>query len=284
MPDELPERLGPYSIVSLIGAGGMGEVYLADDERLGRRVAIKIVPESVSRDQEAKGRLLREARAIAALDHPNVCAIYEVGEYQERPYLVMQYIEGETLFDRLQRSQMQLNEILDVTLQICDALDDAHGRGIIHRDIKPMNLILTPRGQVKVLDFGLARFLEPSDTSSPEALKSRTGIVTGTAPYMSPEQLRGSIVDARTDIFSLGVVLYEMATRRRPFDRPNTAATITAILFEDPPPLGGTSHAALTPIIRRALRKDPADRYESIADMLSALESLKRRSTSRRKA
>jgi serine/threonine protein kinase len=279
-----PDRLGPYSILSLLGAGGMGEVYLADDERLGRRVAIKIVPESVSRDPEAKGRLLREARAVAALDHPNVCTLYEIGEHEDRPYLVMQYVEGETLFERLQRSQMPLGECLDVATQICAALDDAHRRGIIHRDIKPMNLILTPRGQVKVLDFGLARFLTPSDSASPEALKSRTGIVTGTAPYMSPEQLRGTIVDPRTDIFSLGVLLYEMATRRRPFDRSNTAATITAILFEDPPPISSVQHAGLTPIIRRALRKDPADRYENIGEMMRALESLKRRSSSRRKA
>jgi len=281
--DALPQRLGPYAIVSLIGAGGMGEVYLADDERLGRRVAIKIVPESVSRDPEAKGRLLREARAVAALDHPNVCTIYEVGEHEQRPYIVMQYVEGETLFDRLQRASMSLNECLDTASQVCAALDDAHGRGIIHRDIKPMNLILTPRGQVKVLDFGLARFLAPTNGSTEEALKSRTGVVTGTAPYMSPEQLRGTFVDARTDIFSLGVVLYEMATRRRPFDRPNTAATITAILFEEPPPISTASHAGLTPIVRRALRKDPSDRYANTGEMMRALESLKKRSTSRRK-
>lgn len=279
MPDSFPERLGRYSIVSLIGAGGMGEVYLADDERLGRRVAIKIVPESVSRDVEARNRLLREARAVAALDHPNVCTLYEIGEHEDRPFLVMQYVEGETLFDRLQRGPMSLNECLDVGTQICAALEDAHRRGIIHRDIKPMNLILTPRGQVKVLDFGLARFLTP-DNVHDEALKSRTGVVTGTAPYMSPEQLRGAFVDARTDIFSLGVVLYEMAAGRRPFDRPNTAATITAILFEDPPALASPEHSGLMPIIKRALKKEPDDRYDSIAEMLYAMQSVKRRSTS----
>lgn len=284
MHEGIPERLGPYAIVSLIGAGGMGEVYLADDERLGRRVAIKIVPESVSRDAESRARLLREARAVAALDHPNVCTLYEIGEHEGRPYLVMQYVEGETLFDRLERSAMRLGECVDVATQVCAALEEAHGRGIIHRDIKPMNLVLTPRGQVKVLDFGLARFLTPSDGGSQEALKSRTGVVTGTAPYMSPEQLRGGVVDARTDVFSLGVVLYEMATRRRPFDRSNTAATITAILFDDPPPLGSVQHAALMQVIRRALRKDPADRYQTIGEMKRALETLSRRSTSRRKA
>ncbi len=283
MSDGFPQRLGHYAITSLIGAGGMGEVYLADDEKLGRRVAIKIVPESVSRDPEAKGRLLREARAVAALDHPNVCTIYEIGEHQDRPYLVMQYVEGETLFERMQRSGMTLNECLDVATQVCAALEDAHRRGIIHRDIKPMNLLLTPRGQVKVLDFGLARFLTPSDDGATDALKSRTGIVTGTAPYMSPEQLRGAIVDARTDIFSLGVVLYEMATGRRPFDRGNTVATITAILFEEPPPLGSAQHAPLTPIIRRALRKEPDERFATVTELLRDLESVKRRSSSRRK-
>lgn len=281
MSDGFPQRIGHYSIVSLIGAGGMGEVYLADDERLGRRVAIKIIPESVSRDPEAKGRLLREARAVAALDHPNVCTIYEIGEYQDRPFIVMQYVEGETLFDRLQRSGMPLGECLDVAAQVCAALDDAHGRGIVHRDVKPMNLILTPRGQVKVLDFGLARFLVPTDGGPTDILQSRAGIVTGTAPYMSPEQLRGTSVDARSDIFSLGIVLYEMATGRRPFDRGNTVATITAILFEEPPPLGSPEHVALFPIIRRALRKEPSDRFATIAEMQSEIEALRRRPVSR---
>jgi TolB-like protein len=178
---------------------------------------------------------------------------------------------------------MSLGECIDVGIQICAALDDAHARGIIHRDIKPMNLVLTPRGQVKVLDFGLARFLVPPDPSSPEALQSRTGVVTGTAPYMSPEQLRGGLVDARTDIFSLGVVLYEMVTGRRPFDRPNTAATITAILFDEVPPLEGASHAALAPIIRRALKKAASERYANAGEMLRALQSARRRGSGRRK-
>lgn len=282
--DGFPQRLGHYAIVSLIGAGGMGEVYLADDEKLGRRVAIKIVPEAVSRDPEAKARLLREARAVAAIDHPNVCTLFEVGEYEDRPYLVMQYVEGETLFDRMQRSTLSLNECIDAGVQICAALDDAHRRGIIHRDIKPMNLILTPRGLVKVLDFGLARFITPTEGGPSDALRSRTGVVTGTAPYMSPEQLRGLSVDRRTDIFSLGVVLYEMATGRRPFDRGNTVATITAILFEEPPPLGSPAHQPMANLIRKALRKEPADRYQTAAELQRDLENLRRRSGSRRKS
>src|SRR5688572_418126 len=234
--DVFPIIADHYRIVSLIGAGGMGEVYLADDIRLGRRVAIKILPESVGRDPDAKRRMLREARAVAALDHPNVCTIYEVGDLDARPYIVMQYIEGETLFDRLRDSRLTLTECLDIGTGVAAALDEAHSHGVIHRDIKPMNIMLTPRGGVKVLDFGLAKFSDATEGHT-EPLKSEAGIVTGTAPYMSPEQLRAAPLDPRTDIFSLGVVLYEMATGRRPFDRDSTVATITAILFEEPPPL-----------------------------------------------
>jgi serine/threonine protein kinase/tetratricopeptide (TPR) repeat protein len=275
----IPEVLGHYRIVSLIGSGGMGEVYLADDETLGRRVAIKILPVSVSRDPDARRRMLREARAVAALDHPNVCMIYDVGEFESRPYIVMQYIEGGTLFDRLRDSRLTLAECLDIGMQVSAALDEAHSHGVIHRDIKPMNIMLTTRGQVKVLDFGLARFAETKDGST-EVL-SRTGIVTGTAPYMSPEQLRGAATDARSDIFSFGIVLYEMATGRRPFDRDSTVATITAILFEDPEAIGDEEVAPLAPIIKKALAKEPSKRYASSAQMMEALEQVKTRPRSR---
>ena len=278
--DAFPTVLNHYRILSLIGAGGMGEVYLASDDKLGRRVAIKILPDSVSRDSDAKLRMLREARAIAALDHPNVCTIYEVGEHDGRPYIVMQFVEGETLFDRLQQSRMSLTECLDVATQVAAALDEAHSHGVIHRDIKPMNIMLTPRGQVKVLDFGLAKFEARIDGGA-DTLKSRTGIVTGTAPYMSPEQLRGAAIDVRSDIFSLGVVLYEMATGRRPFERPSTVATITAILFEDPPPLDEPSFSALAPVIRRAMAKEPSKRFATSGMLLEALYDVKSRPSSR---
>ena len=280
MGDALPTMLDHYRILSLIGAGGMGEVYLASDDKLGRRVAIKILPESVSRDTEAKLRLQREARAVAALDHPNVCTIYEVGEHDGRPFIVMQFIEGETLFDRLRQARMSPTECLDVATQVAAALDEAHSHGIIHRDIKPMNIMLTPRGQVKVLDFGLAKFDRRVDTAA-DTLKSRTGIVTGTAPYMSPEQLRGGALDTRSDIFSFGVVLYEMATGRRPFDRDSTVSTITAILFEEPPPIEDAAFAPLVPVIRRALAKEPSKRYPSSGMLLDALHDLKNRPSSR---
>ena len=277
MPDTFPTVLDQYRVLSLIGAGGMGEVYLASDERLGRRVAIKILPEQVSRDEEARLRMLREARAVAVLDHPNVCTIYEVGEHEGRPYIVMQYIEGETLFERLRQGRMSPAECLDVATQVAAALDEAHSHGVIHRDVKPMNIMITPRGVVKVLDFGLAKFTASIDGAETDQLKSRTGIITGTAPYMSPEQLRGLPIDARSDIFSLGVVLYEMVTGRRPFERTSTVATITAILFEEPDPIDEPAFAAFVPIVRRAMSKEPSKRYSTAAQLLDALRDTKSR-------
>jgi serine/threonine protein kinase len=277
----IPEVLGHYRIVSLLGSGGMGEVYLADDSTLGRRVAIKILPHSVALDSEARRRMLREARAVAALDHPNVCTIYDVGEHDQRPYIVMQYIEGETLFNRLRHGRLTFSDCVDIGMQVAGALDEAHSHGVVHRDVKPMNIMITTRGQVKVLDFGLARFAELKDGST-EVL-SKTGVVTGTAPYMSPEQLRGATTDARSDIFSFGIVLYEMAAGRRPFDRDSTVATITAILFEEPEPIEDEEVAPLVPIIRRALAKDPSKRYASTAALLEALEQARDRPRSRAK-
>ncbi|HEX2060225.1 MAG TPA: serine/threonine-protein kinase, partial [Thermoanaerobaculia bacterium] len=277
MPDALPTVLDRYRVLSLIGAGGMGEVYLASDDKLGRRVAIKILPEAVSRDEEAKLRMLREARAVAALDHPNVCTIYEVGEHDGRPYIVMQYIDGETLFDRMKQGRLSPSECLDIVTQVAAALDEAHSHGVIHRDVKPMNIMLTTRGQVKVLDFGLAKFTTTRESTATDPLLSRAGIITGTAPYMSPEQLRGSQIDARSDIFSLGIVLYEMVTGRRPFERANTVATITAILFEEPDPIDEPGFSGFVPIIRRALSKEPSRRYATVAQMLEALHDLKSR-------
>jgi serine/threonine protein kinase len=275
--DALPTVLSRYRVLSLLGSGGMGEVYLASDDRLGRRVAIKILPDAVSRDEEAKLRMLREARAVAALDHPNVCTVYEVGEHEGRPYIVMQFVEGETLFDRLRQARMSSSEVLDVATQVVAALDEAHSHGIIHRDVKPMNIMLTPRGQVKVLDFGLAKFTSAREHHTTDHLESRAGIITGTAPYMSPEQLRGAPIDARSDIFSLGVVLYEMVTGRRPFERTSTVATITAILFEEPDPIDEPGFSPFLPVVRRALAKEPSKRYSTAAQMLDALNDIKSR-------
>ncbi len=258
----------------------MGEVYLADDSKLGRRVAIKMLPETVARNDEAKRRMLREARAVAALDHPNVCTIHEIGEYEGRPYIVMQYIEGETLFEHLQKARPTFQEAADIASQIAAALDEAHSHGIIHRDVKTLNIMLTPRGQVKVLDFGLAKLEQPSGLST-DLMMSTPGMVTGTAPYMSPEQLRGVPIDGRSDIFSLGVVLYEMATGKRPFDRENAVATITAILFEDFPPIEDEEFTRLTPILKRALAKEPSKRFATAAAMLDELQHVMQKPRSR---
>jgi len=271
----IPER---YRVLSLLGLGGMGEVYLASDDKLGRRVAIKILPEAASTDPEARLRMMREARAVAALDHPNVHTIYEVGEHEGRPYLVMQFIEGETLFDRIQQARLSPTECLDIAIQVTSALDEAHSHGIIHRDVKPMNIMITPRGQVKVLDFGLAKFTasDPQQATA-DQLESQAGIVAGTAPYMSPEQLRGHPLDARSDIFSFGVVLYEMVTGQLPFARPSTLSTVTAILFEEPPPIQEPGFHGFVPIIKRALAKEPSRRYATAGMLLDALNALKSR-------
>src|SRR5262247_2233447 len=216
------QRIGHYQILSRLGAGGMGEVYLAEDLKLARKVAIKFLPPALIADEQARKRLLREARAAAALDHPNICTIYEVGDEAGRSFIVMQYIEGETLATRIARKRLEMSEALTIAIQVAEALQEAHQQGIIHRDIKPQNLMLTARGQVKMLDFGLAkvareRVKAPEEIDTP-SLMSTPGAIVGTAPYMSPEQARGESLDARSDIFSFGTTLYEMVSWLRPFE------------------------------------------------------------------
>lgn len=267
----LPATLGHYRIVSPLGAGGMGEVYLAVDTRLNRSVAIKILPAATNADAAAQQRMLREARMVATIDHPNVCTIYEIAIDDERPYIAMQYIQGETLGDRIRRGALSLAEIVDAGGQIAAALAEAHGRGIVHRDIKPGNVMISSSGVVKVLDFGLAKsFLRDQDDVT-EVVISTPGLIVGTTPYMSPEQLRAEPLDGRSDIFSLGVVLYEMAAGKRPFDRPTAGAMISAILVEDPPPLDRPELVALEPLILRALAKRPDRRFPSATEMHDAL-------------
>jgi tetratricopeptide (TPR) repeat protein/tRNA A-37 threonylcarbamoyl transferase component Bud32 len=260
--------LGHYRIVSRLGAGGMGEVYLATDTRLNRKVAIKMLPPNAIADDTARSRLLREARAAATIDHPNVCAMYDVVTEGAQPYIVMQYVEGETLLERMQRARIELPETIDLARQITAALSQAHAHGVVHRDVKPGNIIIGSSGLVKVLDFGLAKWFAPSADS--ETTLSAVGMIAGTTPYMSPEQLRAEPLDGRSDIFSLGVVLYEIATNQRPFDRSSVAATIAAILTEDPPPVDGP----LQPLIVRALAKSRSQRFASADDMHAALTAL----------
>jgi tetratricopeptide (TPR) repeat protein len=271
------ERLGHYQIVSPLGAGGMGEVYLAHDTRLDRRVAVKLLPARLAADQEAARRFLREARTAAALDHPHICAIHEVGEDAGRSFIVMQYVEGETLAARLARERPSWSVSLELAEQIAEALAEAHAQRIVHRDIKPANIIVTPRGQAKVLDFGLAKSVpSPNDLGSQIAtasLLSTPGTLVGTAPYMSPEQVRSEPLDARTDVWSFGVVLYEMLAGRRPFAAKSSVEILSAILGQEPPPLPAAAARApaVERLVRTCLEKDQAVRYPSMQELLADL-------------
>ncbi|HUP62990.1 MAG TPA: protein kinase [Thermoanaerobaculia bacterium] len=283
----VPEQLGHYRIVSPLGAGGMGEVYLATDTRLNRSVAIKILPPSTTADEGAQQRMLREARMVATIEHPNVCTIYEIGTDHERPYIAMQYIQGETLGDRMRRGALTLAETIDIAGQITAALTEAHARGVVHRDIKPGNIMISSSGIVKVLDFGLAKSFLRDQNDATEVVISTAGLIVGTTPYMSPEQLRAEPLDGRSDIFSLGVVLYEIAAGKRPFDRPTAGAMIAAILIDDPPPLEKSELSALEPLILRALAKRAERRFPSASAMHEAIAAVgkrRRRAAPRRPA
>ena len=260
----------------------MGEVYLAEDTRLDRKVAIKFLAPKSEAEELAKKRLIREARAAARLDHPNICAIHEVAEEGSHSFIVMQYVEGETLASRIHRKPLEMNESLDIATQVADALSEAHSRGIIHRDIKPQNIMITARGQVKVMDFGLAKVVDqPSiveNEAETQSLLTEPGLIVGTVPYMSPEQVKAGQLDARSDIFSFGSVFYEMLSGHQPFSSESTAATISAILMRRPVPLARYSTEAppeLLWIVDKALRKEREDRYQTAQELLTDLRSLK---------
>jgi serine/threonine protein kinase/Flp pilus assembly protein TadD len=275
------QTISHYRIVQKLGAGGMGEVYLAEDHQLKRRVAIKFLLAEVASDERARQRLLREARTAATLDHPNICAIYEVGQEGDHSFIVLQYIEGETLASRLQRHLPDLREALRIAAQVAEALNEAHARGIIHRDIKPENIMLTTRDQVKVLDFGLAKVLRDSSIIEADTVSmlSIPGMVIGTVPYMSPEQVRGEELDCRSDIFSFGTVLYELLSGRRPFEAKSSAEIISAILTADPPPISrsrpGRGGGAAEELIRKCLEKDAALRYQTMDDLIPDLQQIR---------
>jgi serine/threonine protein kinase len=277
-------RLGPHEITALIGVGGMGEVYRARDTRLDRTVAIKVLPVHLSSDPLRRQRFEREARAISALQHPNICTLYDVGQQDGTNYLVMEYLEGETLASRLAKGLLPLEQTLRFGIEIVDALNAAHHRGIVHRDLKPGNIFLTAHGECKVLDFGLA-MLGVEATSSPEAptvmrpaVLTSPGSPVGTMAYMSPEQARGEPLDQRTDIFSLGAVLYEMATGKMGFRGKTSAMVFKAILDETPPAPSRLNPALpeqLDEIVGKALEKDRDLRYQSAADLRTDLRRLK---------
>jgi serine/threonine-protein kinase len=280
--DLLPgTKLGPYEVDSKIGAGGMGEVYRARDTRLGRIVAIKILPFSLSADPALKERFAREAKVISNVSHPHICTLYDVGHMDGTEFLVMEYLEGETLQSRLQRGPLPIMEVLNVGIEIADALDKAHRGGVIHRDLKPANVMLTESG-VKLLDFGIAKIFDQKDPEvAQETLPTNTqvpltipGQITGTVSYMSPEQVRGLPLDAGTDLWSLGVVLYQMICTRLPFEGPTTTDVISLILLKDPAPLPLVNHEVpegLLQILRQALEKNRERRYQAAREMLTDL-------------
>ncbi len=277
-------QISHYQILSLLGAGGMGEVYLAQDTNLRRKVALKLLPAQFTANENRVRRFVQEAQAASALNHPNIITIYEIGQVEGRRLIATEFIDGQTLRQQMTGARLKLRDTLEVAIQIASALAAAHAAGIVHRDIKPENVMVRPDGLVKVLDFGLAKLTEAQatelDKEAPTVVKVSTdpGTVMGTISYMSPEQARGLEVDGRTDIFSLGVALYEMLTGRAPFEGTTTADVIAAILDREPPPLSQYSTdapAELQRIVTKALRKDRDERYQGIKDLLVDLKSLK---------
>ncbi|HEY2962060.1 MAG TPA: protein kinase [Pyrinomonadaceae bacterium] len=277
------QAIGSYEVLSFLSRGGMGEVYLAEDKRLGRKVALKLLPSSFTKDNDRLRRFEQEARAASALNHPNIITIYEIREAGSSHVIATEFVEGETLRTRVNRTALSVSEALEIAVQVADALSAAHKAGIIHRDIKPENIMLRPDGYVKVLDFGLAKLSEqasPAVAAEAPTIQVRTGsgIVIGTAGYMSPEQARGLGVDSRSDIFSLGAVIYEMLARRKPFEGDTPSDTLAAILKTEPPPLSRVLPgvpAELTRIVTKCLKKDREERYQVVKDLWLDLKALR---------
>jgi eukaryotic-like serine/threonine-protein kinase len=274
-------RIGDYEIQSLLGAGGMGEVYRARDLRLRRNVAIKVLPAFVLSDPVRLARFEQEAMAATALNHPNILVVYQMGTYEGAPYLVSELLEGETLREQIRRGRVGLRKGSEYAVQMARGLAAAHEKGIVHRDLKPENLFATKDGRVKILDFGLAKLAQPRPSSANSALtageQTEPGMVMGTAGYMSPEQVRGQSADHRADIFAFGAILYEILTGRRAFQKPTSAETMAAILNEEPPAITQTTFQippALQRVVRRCLEKNPEQRFQSASDLAFALEAL----------
>ena len=273
-----------YQVIRSLGSGGMGVVYEAEDARLGRRVAVKFLPPELSRDPQALERFQREARAASALNHPNICTVFAIEQHEGVHFIVMELLEGEALSTKLSGQRLEADAIVDIGIQMADALESSHARGIVHRDIKPANIFLNRRGQVKVLDFGLAKFdsgggSRPVDETRASDNLTTPGTAMGTVAYMSPEQARGQLTDARTDLFSLGAVLYQMAAGVLPFQGDTAAVVFEAILNRDPKPLSDVSPAmppGLGRIVEKALEKDRNLRYQSATDLKTDLQRLKR--------
>src|SRR6476661_3285532 len=282
-----PEKISHYRILEKLGAGGMGEVYLAEDMKLGRKVAIKILSEEYTTNKDRLHRFEQEAAAASNLNHPNILTIHEVGTDDGRHFIATEFIDGVTLRRKAAEAPLEIREILEIAIQIAGALEEAHSAGIIHRDIKPDNLMVRRNGYVKVLDFGLAKLTETVDRSplDPDAatrvlVQTDAGVVMGTSHYMSPEQARGKPVDARSDIWSLGVVIYEMVAGRTPFEGETSTDVIVAITQKEPPPIARFAPnvpAELEWIVMKALRKDRDERYQTIKELLTDLRRLRQR-------
>jgi serine/threonine protein kinase len=270
------QRLGPYEILSAVGAGGMGEVYRARDTRLERTVAVKILPDHLSDRAELRERFEREARTIASLNHPHICVLHDIGHQDGIDYLVMEYLEGETLAERLKKGPLPLDQVLQYAIEIADALDKAHRKGITHRDLKPGNIMLTKSG-TKLLDFGLAKLRQNRALTAPlsqlptlKGAVTAEGTILGTLQYMAPEQVEGKEVDARTDIFTFGVLVYEMATGKKAFEGKSSASVIGAILKDNPPPilsLQPMTPPALDRVVKKCLAKEPEKRWQGASDL-----------------
>ena len=275
------KRLGPYEILSAIGAGGMGEVYKARDTRLDRIVAIKVLPAHLADRAELRERFEREAKTIASLNHPHICTLYDTGHQDGLDFLVMEYIEGETLAQRLVKGSLPIQQVLQYAIEIADALDKAHRKGITHRDLKPGNIMLTKSG-TKLLDFGLAKLRQDSNSAPPfselatiQGGETAEGTILGTLQYMAPEQVEGRPVDSRTDIFAFGAVVYEMTTGKKAFEGRSQASLIAKILEIDPPPISSIqpmTPAALDRVVKRCLAKDPDERWQTARDLEVELE------------
>ena len=278
MPVATGTRVGPYEIVGWLGAGGMGEVYRARDPRLGREVAIKLIPETFAKDADRFHRFEQEARAAGQLNHPNILTVYDVGAHQGAPYVVSELLEGESLRSRMREAPLAPRKAIDYARQIAEGLAAAHDKGIVHRDLKPDNLFVTSDGRVKILDFGIAKLIQPADDAARHTgslTETGAGTVMGTAGYMSPEQVRGETVDHRSDIFSFGAVLYEMVAGHPAFTRKTAADTVAATLKEEPPELSSPKLSpALVRIVTHSLEKAREARFQSAHDLAFDLESL----------
>jgi tetratricopeptide (TPR) repeat protein/tRNA A-37 threonylcarbamoyl transferase component Bud32 len=282
-------KIGQFEMTDLLGKGGMGEVYLAKDTILERKVAIKFLPETMEQDYQIRQRFVREAKSAAALDHPFICKVYETGEIDGKAFIVMEYVEGKTLKNRMEEEPLSAAEILRIILEIAEALAEAHKKGIVHRDLKPANIMVTPQDHVKVMDFGLAKRVLPRGQENVAATIAQSfvteqGTIAGTVDYMSPEQARGDDVDERSDIFSLGIILQEMFSGIHPFSKPTAIETLSSIL-RDPPPIAQVKpksiNPVLAPILRKALAKERENRYQSVEDFIRDVKKLQREITGR---